>query len=463
MNAKRSDRATHLKAEIKQWRQQHSPLTSTYGSLTDISRCKQCFSCQSTQRRALASAAKIQSLSHELTRQKKLAVQLQEAKSQLQIMASTNTTMKQKILHQEQRIKQQKTIIHNLKETTDHISKENSQLWRTAGTNSSQGRRHKQTRTARPGEDVVSEGLIMYPSPKVINKLKKMRETQFMQKYIDPKGEARLTPIVKLRTNMYVAIRHRLSKRLRIRCIYTQGKGAKVDWIAEPKTQRITHSMRAKCLSTLYNCCKYGVLHWPDTDDEFDPEDTDEELLENLNEAGHSDNPEHYAHIMPEPTIWEPFMAKLKKQPHQTQSTIFRLQMDQKSPWECASTTSKIQTLKAALHDQGKLLHILKSLDIIPHDHHSEIRHDELEDIISTLQTSGKPTPSTRASKKKERVWALLPDLALGKQKISHVGYRKEIIAEKAKQQELKSMNTTKQWVIEDDDNYLLDSPDKNN
>ena len=71
--------------------------------------------------------------------------------------------------------------------------------------------------------------------------------------------------------------------------------------------------MRAKCLLMLYNCCKYGVLHWPDTDDEFDPEDTDEELLEQLNEAGHSDNPEHYAHIMPEPTIWEPFMAKLQK------------------------------------------------------------------------------------------------------------------------------------------------------
>ena len=224
-----------------------------------------------------------------------------------------------------------------------------------------------------------------------------------MQKYMDPNGQARLIPIIKLHTSMYAAIQHCLSKRFRIHRIYTQGKGAKVDWIAKPKNQRITCSMRAKCLLTLYNCCKYGVLHWPDTDDEFDPEDTDEELLEKLNEAGHSDNPEHYAHIMPEPTTWEPFMAKLKKRPHQTQSTIFRLQMDQKSQLECASTTSKIQTLKVAMHNQGKLLHILKSLALIPHNHHSKIRHDQLDDIISTLQMSGKlATPTTRASNKRK-------------------------------------------------------------
>ena len=50
-------------------------------------------------------------------------------------------------------------------------------------------------------------------------------------------------------------------------------------------------------------------------DNEFDLEDTDDEVLEELNEAGHSNNPEHYAHIFAEPTIWEPFMAKLKKRP----------------------------------------------------------------------------------------------------------------------------------------------------
>ena len=116
------------------------------------------------------------------------------------------------------------------------------------------------------------------------------------------------------------------------------------------------------------------------------------------------------------------------------------------------------------MQDQGKLLHILKSLALIPHNHYSEIRHDQLDDIISTLQMSRKPaTPATRASNKKKRVWALLPDLVLGKKKTSHIGCCNEIFAERAKQQELKSRNTTKQWVIEDDDDYLLKSPDTNN
>ena len=137
--------------------------------------------------------------------------------------------------------------------------------------------------------------------------------------------------------------------------------------------------------------------------------------------------------------------------------------MDQKSQWECASTSSKIQTLKAVMQDQGKLLHILKSLAVIPQNHYSEIRHDQLEDIISTLQMPGKlATPSTRASNKKKRVWVLLPDLATGKKKKSHFGCHKEIIAERAKQQEIKSRNTTKQWVIEEDDDYLLEPPETN-
>ena len=215
--------------------------------------------------------------------------------------------------------------------------------------------------------------------------LKHHRETQLTQKYVDPKGEAWLTPIFKLRTNMYTAIRWHLSKCFRIRHIYTQGKGAKIDWLTEPKNQRITRSMHAKCLSTLYNCCKYGVLHWLDTDDELDSEDTDNKLLETLYEAGHSDNPEHYAHIMPDPAIWDPFMAKLKKRPRQVQSTVFRLQMDHISQWQCASPASKIEAIKSATHDQEKLQHILKTLGLIPQSQCSAVSHDELESLLSTL------------------------------------------------------------------------------
>ena len=173
-----------------------------------------------------------------------------------------------------------KSTFQSLKAEISALSKENEALLTTRGNASSQGKRHKQTCTAHPGEDVVTEGVILYPSPAIIEELKKLKETQFTQKYVDPNGEERRLPIIKLKSNMYTAIHRHLSKRFRIRRIYTQGQGTKIDWIAVPKNQRITHSMRAKCLSTLYNCCKYGVLHWPDTDDEFDPEDTDDELLE---------------------------------------------------------------------------------------------------------------------------------------------------------------------------------------
>ena len=130
--------------------------------------------------------------------------------------------------------------------------------------------------------------------------------------------------------------------------------------------------------------------------------------------------------------------------------------MDYQSQLECARTSSKIQTIKAAMTDQDKLLHILKSMALIPKNHYSEIHHDQLEDIISTLKTPGKPSaPSTRASKKKEREWALLPNLALGKQK-GPIRCRREVIATRAKQQEIRMQNAMKQWVVEEDNNYLL-------
>ena len=91
-----------------------------------------------------------------------MAVQLQEAKSQIQITSSANATMQWKILQQEWHIKQQKATIQNLKAIVDSISQENDLLRCTKGTISSHRHRHKQTCTTRPGEDVVSEGIILY-------------------------------------------------------------------------------------------------------------------------------------------------------------------------------------------------------------------------------------------------------------------------------------------------------------
>ena len=72
---------------------------------------------------------------------------------------------------------------------------------------------------------------------------------------------------------------------------------------------------------------------------------------------------------------------------------------------------------KAVMIDQEKLLNILKSMSIILEDHSSIVHPDQIEEIISTLKTPGvAPAKSTRASKK-ERVWALLPDLGVAEQK----------------------------------------------
>ena len=77
-----------------------------------------------------------------------MVVQLQEAKSQIQITSSANATMQRKILQQERHIRQQKATIQNLKAIVDNISQENDLLRRTKGTISSHGCHHKQTRTA---------------------------------------------------------------------------------------------------------------------------------------------------------------------------------------------------------------------------------------------------------------------------------------------------------------------------
>ena len=118
--------------------------------------------------------------------------------------------------------------------------------------------------------------------------------------------------------------------------------------------------------------------------------------------------------------------------------------MDHKSQWQCATTSAKIHTVKAAMMDQEKLLNILKSLSIIPEDHTSIVHPDQIEEIISTLKTLGvAPAKSTRASKR-ESVWALLPDFCVAKQKLK----QKAISAMKTKQQMAKMANTTKQWVV---------------
>ena len=134
------------------------------------------------------------------------------------------------------------------------------------------------------------------------------------------------------------------------------------------------------------------------------------------------------------------------------------IQMDHKIQWQCATTSVKMQTIKAAMTDQEKLLNILKSMSIILEDHTSVVHPDQIEEIISTLKTPGvAPAKSTRAPKK-ERVWALLPDLCIAKQKLEQS--QKAISAMKTKQQLAKLANTTKQWVVEEGSEYLSQHTD---
>ena len=445
--------ARHRRTRVA-WRKKISP--HYYGSFTDITRSPQCSSCTAYQCRSMTSAAKIQALSAEITNRKYLSAQLQEARLKIANLEVEQKELSSTILKHERTIRAHKSFIHELKLASQVLRRENACLKRRVGR--SLGKMHKQTRTAHAGEDITAEGHTLYPSPHIMSALIQQREQIRTQKFVDIMGEARLTPLIKLRTNMYTAIRRRLSKRFRIRRIYTQGKGAKVDWITAPKNQRITRSMRAKCLSTLYNCCKYGVLHWPDTDNELDPEDTDDELLENLYEAGHSDNPEHYAHVMPDPVTWEPFMAQLKKRPRQVQSTVFRVQMDYTSQWRCASPASKMEAIKTARNDQDKLLHLLRALGLIPESRVAAVSQEELDDLLSTLRTSNNPPASTRASKKHKRKWVLLPDLAAGANKSRQGQCRKTIINVRAEQQRIKATNATKEWVVAEEDDYLCHS-----
>ena len=219
------------------------------------------------QRSSRTADAKIQALASEIVNQKELNKCLQETKSQLQLALEDNQKLNAKIAKRNRRIDVHKAEINRLNDELTMLKKENRQLTMQRGR--ATGKCHKQTRTAFPGEDIIAQGYIRYPSPAVVKNIQKLRDQQLTQKYVDPNGEQRRLPLVKLKANMYTAIRRRLSKRFRIRRIYTQGQGTKVDWLAEPKNQRITRSMQAKCLSTLYNCCKQGVLHWPDTDDEL--------------------------------------------------------------------------------------------------------------------------------------------------------------------------------------------------
>ena len=370
-------------------------------------------------------------------------------------MTLQNGEFQQQVERQLTLITEQENTMHSLQCFITQLQSENKKLLMDRKMNASTNQLHKQTHTALPGEDCTAEGLILYPNVIVLNAIRAKREKQFTQKYVDPTGEAQLLPIIKLKNNMYSALWRCLSKRHHIHRIYAQGRDQKKYWMAEPKNQCITRSMRAKCLATFYKCCKYSVLHWPDTDDKYDPEDTDDELLEQLEQKGHSDNPEDYAHIMPEPKTWEPLMEFFKKRLKQSESKTFKIQMDHSTHWFCAMATAKIAAIKAAMTDQDSLINVLKAMNLVPKDYTNVVRPDQINEILSTIRDPEElPMKATRASRHK-RKWALLLDLGLAKQNPDIPRPRKAITAGKIKEHMAKLVNMSKHWVVQEGMEYL--------
>ena len=132
-------------------------------------------------------------------------------------------------------------------------------------------------------------------------------------KYIDPMGEVHLDGMDKLRLSLRTAIRKRLSRRFRMHRAYSQGN--RQEWITEPKNPRFTKSMKIKVNVTYYNCCKHRLDEFPRSDSELDSEDTDVELLDELERAGHLHDFKMYRTIYPVKQIWQPFLKSLKKKP----------------------------------------------------------------------------------------------------------------------------------------------------
>ena len=172
-----------------------------------------CNTCQAHKKQLQTAQAKIQSLSQEIIHRDAISSKLQEAKTRIEILTLQNEGFQQQVERQLTLITEQENTVHSLQCLIKQLEIENQNLIKDRKTHASIEQLHKQTRTALPGEDCAADGSILYTSATVINAIREKQEKQFTQKYVDPTGEAQLLPIIKLKNNMYYAIRRRLSKR----------------------------------------------------------------------------------------------------------------------------------------------------------------------------------------------------------------------------------------------------------
>ena len=235
---------------------------------------------------------------------------------------------------------------------------------------------HKQTRMVIKFEDPEAEGEIRLPSKGCWKKILEKRRKRNTAMYIDPMGEKRLDGMDKLRLNLRTAIRKRLSRRFQMHRAYSQGN--KEEWIAEPKNPRFTNSMKIKVNMTYYNCCKYGLEEFPKSDTELDSENTDVELLDELEKAGHSHDFKMYRTIYHLKEIWEPFLKSLKKKPKRQNAKIMEMRYNWKQQIKCVSRASKIKMVQEAAADEDKLLELLSVLGKLPNNFTGRVTPDDV-------------------------------------------------------------------------------------
>ena len=334
--------------------------------------------------------AKTQALSVEIKSTGSLAVQLQAVKSDLIIAENELSDLKKEIVTKNKELEVQKFALKKTRDELAKMTEERNSLLQKVGeslmvTKSTQ---HKQVRTRLKGEDPHIWGRKIKVSKDVLQKIARKRRKRITKKYVDPMGEERIDPLDKLRDRVYGGIHKKLSKHHRIRRTYTSASNKK-DWICEPSAPRKTRSTSIKVNSTFYNCCKYGIEEWPETDHEMDSENTDIELLEELEEQGHSHDFRDYRTVYPILEVWTPFLdAKKNFRPPDSQAKAIQIKGNFSGQLACASKSEKIDIIQKAANDNKKLCTVLKVLKAVPESFHGKVPETKIKQIVKQLSSN---------------------------------------------------------------------------
>ena len=163
-----------------------------------------------------------------------------------------------------------------------------------------------------------------------------------------------------------------------------------------------------------------------------------------MEKDGHSDNPRDYHAIYPLCEVWEPFLEEIGKCPRNSQSKAWAMCYNRSKQLLACSTSDKIKFVREAAQKEHDLLQIFQDTGILPRQFRGRVNQDNLEKILDTFKKStGKTSRATR----RKRKYPLLEDLGkqiVGPKKIPHA----QISATKCAQEETRSQNMTRCWVV---------------